>query len=149
MTVLQLVFADDSSSPRIEPRPNPEGKALDELEREGVRAVDVGSDQLIEFASSLSHAGFRVLGVSLVDRYFSEVDDEIAAELEPAFRALISTNLDAAREFKHDFLADLFVSDVKLRNTRTGNVVTLGQEGVVHADADEIEFLAAGLNQAI
>lgn len=149
MTVLQLVLKGNGTSQHIEPQPNPEGKDPEELQKEGIQTVDVGSDLLIKFASSLSHAGFRVLGISLVDRYFAEVDDEFSKQIVPLFSKLLSSDLDAAQKFKNDYLSDLFVNDIRLLNRQTGNVVTLGQEGVVHANTEEIEYLSTALNKAL
>jgi hypothetical protein len=143
-----LVFAGDSASRRIEARPNPRNKDSDALQREGVETVDVGSDLLLQFASHLAHAGFRVLEISLVDRFYAEADEEVKDQLEPPLRDLVTSNFDAAKKFKDEFLADVFVSDVRLLNSKTGNVVTLGQEGVVHASNEDIESLSAALNEA-
>ncbi|WP_241473175.1 hypothetical protein [Mycolicibacterium neoaurum] len=148
MTVLQLVFAGENDSRRIEPRPNPDAKDPGVLENEGVPTVDVGSDLLVQFAHQLANHGFRLLEISLVDRFFKEADDQVTEELEPAFRNLVSANLQAARQFKNDYLTDYFVNHVRFFNRETQNEVTIGQEGVVHAQLEDIKSLTAALNIA-
>lgn len=147
MTVLQLIEDRSGGTPRIETLPNPDGKAPEVLEGEGFTTVDVGSDALITFAARLSHAGFKILEFSLVNRYFVEIDSDSAFEIEPRLRKLVSTNNQELEYFKTQFLADLFVDSVRLLNRETGNVVTLGQEGVVHAQAEDIDSLSRALNE--
>lgn len=152
MTVLQLVRTSDGTTSRIEPRPNLEQKTPDQLEDEGLDTVDVGSDLLLRFANNLAHAGFRLLDIALVDRYFNEVedphsDDRISSQFDELLK-LVAADYEAARKYRQDRLPDLFVNDIRLRNLKTGNTVILGQEGVVHADLAEIEYLTAGLNTA-
>lgn len=148
MTVLQLIEDRSGGQRRIEPLPNPDEKTPEDLESEGVSTVDVGSDALIDFAVRLSHAGFRILEFSLVDRYFTEVDDDTAHELEPRLRRLAITDANGLEDFKASFLADLFVDHVRMRNRETGNVIVLGQEGVVHAQLEDIDSLSRALNEA-
>lgn len=150
MTVLQLVSTGDGTTSRIVPQPNPEQKTPDELEDEGVHTIDVGSDLLLRFANNLTHAGFRLIDVVLVDRYFNELDDphsdeHISSNFDE-FLKLIPVDYDAARMYRQERFPDLFVNDVRLRNLKTGNTVVLGQEGVILADIDEIKYLTAGLN---
>ncbi|GAA4660600.1 hypothetical protein [Gordonia humi] len=146
MAVLQLIEDRSGDTSRIEPLPNPDEKEPEVLESEGFSTVDAGSDLLIDFAEQLSHAGFKILEFSLVDRYFTEVDEDIADQLEPRLRRLVASDRRGLKDFKARFLVDLFVDHVRLRNRNTGNVIVLGQEGVVHAHAEEIEYLSRALN---
>jgi hypothetical protein len=150
MAVLQLVRTSDGTTSRIVPLPNPEQQDPDDLEKEGLDTVDVGSDLLLRFANNLVHSGFRLVDIVLVDRYFKELDDpqsdeNIASKFDELLK-LIVTDYEEARLYRQQQFPDLFVNDVRLRNLKTGNTVILGQEGVVHADLGEIDYLTPGLN---
>lgn len=146
MSVLQLIEDRTGDKPRIEPLPNPDELPPEDFENDGVHTVDLGSDALIQFAGKLSRAGFRILEFSLVDRFFAEVDADTKKELEPLLRKAATADSAFLESFKHQFLVDLFVDHVRMYNRNTGNVVTLGQEGVIHAQTEDIESLSNALN---
>lgn len=148
MKVLQLINASEGESPRIEALPNPDGKDLDTFLHEGIPAIDVGSDLLIKFVYFLAHADFRVLEISLVDRYFAEAPKQISEEFAGVLADLAVSDYSAAQKFRNEFLPDYFVSDVRALNKRTNSVVRLGQEGVVHANDEDIAYLSEPLTKA-
>ncbi|BDD96557.1 hypothetical protein [Mycolicibacterium fortuitum] len=144
MSVLQLIRGETQG---LEPLPNPEQLQPAQIFRESGNAFLAGSDDLIFIAYHLSHRGYRVLDFYIVNRFFVPIEEEEREWLsEELIRLIESGRLKAIHKFIERHLDGRFVEQVRLHSYVTDNNITIAQQGVVHANDEDVAPLRKGLD---
>jgi len=152
MAVMQLVVRDsDAASAGLAALPNPLQKSPESFDDASTHALLLGSNDLVEIGTQLCALGFKVKSVDLVDRYFVSTDDETSEGIGEALIGFMSRgDVDSARRFHESSLMDgIYVAQLKLRNTASGGVIALAQDGILMGDEANSRQVAQGLAEVM